>query len=136
MSAVEHRRVGRGVCSCGERAPLGTDIHRWWDVHLLDERPEGCRSIHCLGIECMNECTSSHRLERYVALSQDGVTADLEAPAQTTVTVPLEALRTLVQEFAASRSYWASDYAVNRQQEAEHNAETQALIAALGVEGL
>lgn len=74
--SVEHRRVGRGKCSCGEEAPLGTDIHRWWDVHLLEERPDGCRTIHCLGIECMTECASSHRLARFAELNQVGITAD------------------------------------------------------------
>jgi len=78
VSAVEHRRVGRGKCSCGEEAPLGTDIHRWWDVHLLGERPEGCRSVHCLGIECMNECESSHRLAMFAArcAAAEGVPVD------------------------------------------------------------
>lgn len=96
-----HQRTGRQRCSCGSEPQLGTDVNRWWDRHLVQalgdeqERPKECLAAPalCLGIECMTECSSTHRLTRYVALSQDGVIADLEAPAQTRKPDPGPVLR-------------------------------------------
>lgn len=38
-------------------------------VALAEERPAGCQARECFGIECMTECASTHRLERYLAAS-------------------------------------------------------------------
>jgi len=35
------------------------------------DRPQDCQAAECFGIECMNECASSHRLERYLQASLD-----------------------------------------------------------------
>lgn len=48
----------------GPHVPVGLDGE---PVDTEGDCPAGCQAAECFGMACMTECTSSHRLERYLA---------------------------------------------------------------------